>query len=30
MDDRLYAEIAGRLAAKGYDASKLERGRQSD
>jgi len=30
MDDKLYAEIAGRLAAKGYDASKLERGRQSD
>ena len=30
MDDKLYAEITGRLAAKGYDASKLERGRQSD
>ena len=30
IDDKLYAEIAGRLAAKGYDASKLERGRQSD
>jgi apolipoprotein D and lipocalin family protein len=26
MDDKLYAEIAGRLTAKGYDASKLERG----
>jgi apolipoprotein D and lipocalin family protein len=30
MDEKLYAEIAARLAAKGYDASKLERGRQSD
>ena len=30
MDDKLYAEIAGRLAAKGYDATKLERGRQTD
>jgi len=30
MDDRLYAEITGRLAAKGYDATKLERGRQTD
>lgn len=32
MDDTLYAEIAGRLAAKGYDATKLdlERGKQSD
>jgi apolipoprotein D and lipocalin family protein len=30
MDDKLYAEITGRLAAKGYDASKLERGRQTD
>jgi apolipoprotein D and lipocalin family protein len=27
MDDTLYGEIVGRLAAKGYDASKLERGR---
>ncbi len=25
MKDDLYAEITGRLAAKGYDASKLER-----
>jgi apolipoprotein D and lipocalin family protein len=25
MDDKLYAELAGRLAAKGYDASRLER-----
>ena len=30
MDDKLYVEIAGRLAAKGYDATKLERGRQAD
>jgi apolipoprotein D and lipocalin family protein len=30
MDDKLYAEIAGRLAAKGYDATKLERGKQTD
>jgi apolipoprotein D and lipocalin family protein len=30
MDDKLYAEIAGRLTAKGYDANKLERGRQTD
>jgi apolipoprotein D and lipocalin family protein len=28
MDDRIYAEITSRLAAKGYDAGKLERGRQ--
>ena len=30
MDDKLYAEITGRLATMGYDASKLERGRQTD
>ena len=30
MDDKLYAEITGRLAAKGYDATKLERGRQTN
>jgi len=30
MDDKLYAEITSRLAAKGYDAAKLERGRQTD
>jgi apolipoprotein D and lipocalin family protein len=30
MDDRLYAEITARLAAKGYDATKLVRGRQTD
>ena len=30
MDDALYAEVTGRLAAKGYDASKLERMRQTD
>jgi apolipoprotein D and lipocalin family protein len=30
MDDKLYAEITGRLAAKGYDAAKLERVRQTD
>ena len=30
MDDKLYAEIISRLAAKGYDAGKLERGRQTD
>jgi apolipoprotein D and lipocalin family protein len=30
MDDSLYAEITGRLAAKGYDATKLERVRQTD
>jgi apolipoprotein D and lipocalin family protein len=30
MDDKLYAEIGGRLAAKGYDATKLERGKQTD
>jgi apolipoprotein D and lipocalin family protein len=30
MDDKLYAEITNRLAAKGYDATKLERGRQTD
>lgn len=30
MDDRLYAEITGRLAVKGYDAGKLERVKQTD
>ena len=30
MDDNLYAEITGRLAAKGYDATKLERVRQTE
>ena len=30
IDDNLYAEITGRLAAKGYDATKLERVRQTD
>jgi apolipoprotein D and lipocalin family protein len=30
MDDRLYAEITGRLAAKGYDATKLQRGMQTE
>ena len=30
MDDKLYAGITGRLAAKGYDATKLERVRQTD
>ncbi len=30
IDDKLYAEITGRLAAKGYDASKLERAKQTD
>jgi apolipoprotein D and lipocalin family protein len=30
MDDNLYAEITGRLAAKGYDATRLERVRQTD
>ncbi len=30
MDDRLYAEVTGRLAAKGYDAGKLERTRQGN
>lgn len=29
MDDKLYAEITARLAAKGYDASKLERMKQT-
>ena len=30
IDDKLYSEIAARLAAKGYDATKLERGRPTD
>ena len=30
MGDQLYAEITGRLAAKGYDATKLQRGRQTE
>ena len=30
MDDKLYAEITARLAAKGYDATKLERVRQTN
>jgi apolipoprotein D and lipocalin family protein len=30
MNDKLYAEITGRLAAKGYDATKLELGKQTD
>jgi apolipoprotein D and lipocalin family protein len=30
MDDKLYAEITGRLAAKGYDAAKLVRVKQTD
>ncbi len=30
MDDKLYGEITGRLAANGYDATKLERVRQTD
>ena len=30
MDDAVYAGIASRLAAKGYDASKLERMRQTE
>jgi apolipoprotein D and lipocalin family protein len=30
MDDKQYAEIASRLAAKGYDATKLERIKQTD
>jgi len=30
MDDKLYAEIAGRLPAMGYDAGKLVRGKQSE
>lgn len=30
MDDAVYAEIAKRLAAKGYDASKLERMKQTN
>lgn len=30
MDDRLYAEITGGLAAMGYDAGKLERVKQTD
>jgi hypothetical protein len=29
MDDTLYAELTNRLADKGYDASKLERMRQT-
>lgn len=29
LDDKLYAEIVGRLAAKGYDASRLERVKQT-
>jgi apolipoprotein D and lipocalin family protein len=30
MDDKLYTEITGRLAAKGYDAAKLERAKQTE
>jgi len=30
LDEKLYAEITSRLAAKGYDAAKLQRGRQAD
>ncbi len=30
MDEKLYGEITARLAAKGYDASKLERVRQTN
>lgn len=30
MDDAVYAKLASRLAAKGYDASKLERMKQTD
>ena len=30
MSDKLYAEITGRLAAMGYDATKLELGKQTD
>lgn len=30
MSDELYAEITSRLAAKGYDAGKLQRGKQTD
>ena len=30
MDDKLYAEITSRLTAKGYDASKLERAKQTE
>jgi hypothetical protein len=29
MDDMLYAELTNHLADKGYDASKLERMRQT-
>jgi apolipoprotein D and lipocalin family protein len=30
MDDALYAELTGRLAARGYNTSKLERTKQTD
>ena len=30
MNDEIYAEITGRLAAKGYDAGKLEQVQQTD